>query len=92
MQTGPAKSDEEVRRTLDNLEMMRRRHLWPTEGALCLKNPDLIQEGGWPAFAVLFFEGERQGYYFLPGLDKEKARTGGDELLRELVGEGWLVD
>jgi hypothetical protein len=85
-----SKNDEEVLRTLDDLEMMRRPHLWPTPDTLCLKNPRLVQESGWPSFAVLYFDSE--GYYFLPELDKKKAREGGDELLRELIEEGWLVD
>jgi hypothetical protein len=87
------KSDEEVLRTKDDLEIMRRRHLWPGGlNSICLKNPSLAErENGIPAFAVLFFF-ESKEYYFLPELDKKKVRTGGDELLRTLIKEGWLID
>jgi hypothetical protein len=88
------KSDEEVFRTKDDLEMMRRPHLWPASAVLCLKNPRLISINGWPRFAVLFL---RKGeYYFLPrceaGFEEEKIRRGGEEILPGLIGEGWIVD
>ena len=88
------KSDEEVERTRDDLEMMRRRYLWPGD-VLCLKRRSRLEKS-WPEFAVLLYY--QKHYRFIPrrgygdDFEEEKARTGGDELLLELVEEGWLVD
>jgi hypothetical protein len=81
--------DDEVFRKRNDLEMMRRPHLWPSP-LLHLKNYALTEAGGFPLFAVLSWNKEK-GFHFL--LEEEKEGRHGDEsLLAELIKEGWLVD
>jgi hypothetical protein len=88
-------TDEEVLRERNDLEMMRRVHLWPGGdpekfSTLALKNPSLAEgRRGWPKFATLIWDGE--AYTFIPGND-ERSRSGGAELPAALAEEGWLVD
>jgi len=85
--------DDEVLRKRNDLEMMRRVHLWPSGGVLCLKNRKLGEEGGWPLFAIMVFDPENGLYHFRlrEGNTKER-RVGDDALLQELIAEGWVVD
>lgn len=76
------KTDEEVYQTRDDLEMMRRTRLWPGP-SLCLK----MTFPKWRS-AVLARNGE---HYVFESAEGE-IRRGRDELLVELVKEGWLVD
>jgi hypothetical protein len=83
--------DDEVFRKRDDLEMMRRPHLWPSK-ILFLKNYSLAAKQGlhWPLSGTLSWNKEG-GFHFL--LEEEKEGRHGDEtLLAELVKEGWLVD
>jgi hypothetical protein len=89
-------TNEEVLRTHNDLEMMRRPVLWPL-AILPLKNPSAFRTSG--GLGVLWTTGENE-YVFredvnllkLPSLSADGGRTGGDELLVQLVEEGWLVD
>ena len=90
-----SKSDVEVLREGDDLEMMRRPHLWPNKGCLCLKNPHFgykhrRDHHSHYAFAVLIKQGEE--YFFTLREEKGWNQRGGDEMLVALVKEGWLVD
>jgi hypothetical protein len=88
-------SDEEVKRTYNDLEMMRRPHLWPISGILFLKRR---KEGGLDMATLVAMPrllGENlYGYAFVTerAPAAEQRLNGGDELLRRLVNEGWIVD
>jgi hypothetical protein len=85
-------TDQEVFVSRNDLEMMKRPHLWPNHSCLYLK------KFGAKEFGLLL---EKNGTYaFVPETRTTEAtipdfankRTGGHELLVQLVGEGWLVD
>jgi hypothetical protein len=88
-------SDEEVKRTYNDLEMMRRPCLWPVRGILFLKRR---KERGLDTATLvtmpgLLGENAQKGYAFVAeGAPAEQWLKGGDELLRRLVSEGWIVD
>jgi hypothetical protein len=85
-------TDQEVFVSRNDLEMMKRPHLWPNHCCLYLK------KFGGKEFGFLL---EKNGTYaFVPENppiedsipDFAHKRTGGDELLVQLIKEGWLVD
>jgi hypothetical protein len=90
-------TDEEVIKKRDDLEMMRRPHLWPHDRLLPLKHRSEKRDG-WPREAVLF--AGSKGYILLmdanilalDNVELSQGREGGDEMLQELVKDGWIVD
>jgi hypothetical protein len=81
-------TDQDVLATHNDLEMMRRPHLWP-KLTLFLKEPSTKQ------LALLFKTSD--GYQFVPETtpfqpDLSNSRFGGEELLQSLIQAGWLVD
>jgi len=83
--------DDNVIRKRNDLEMMRRPHLWPCR-PLHLKNYALAETGGFPHFGVLSWDKEKGFHFLLEEEKKEEGRYGDEALLLELVKEGWLVD
>jgi len=83
--------DDEVIRKRNDLEMMRRPHLWPNR-TLYLKNYAQATRGGFPLFGILSWEEENGFHFLLEDEKKEAGRYGDETLLAELVKEGWLVD
>jgi hypothetical protein len=99
-------SDEEVLAEQHDLEIMRRRHLWPYGSFLPLQHRTALDPHGVSRTAILYqFEGDprgRQSYMFLPEMniysipadvwtEPTRYRTGGEALLFEIILEGWLV-
>jgi hypothetical protein len=90
-------SDDEVLRTKNDLEMMRRPHLWPSS-VLHLKLRDL-RAHTYRAFALLSHTKEGQ-WVFTPKMKMDafsepnfaKSEVGGDVLLKKLAETGWIVD
>lgn len=98
---------ELVLRQRNDLRLMRTPARWPgtiyrpearlggplTDPALALKNYALREmPSGIPQFAVLVWYRSPGEYGFVPEGATAATRKGGDELLVELVKEGWLVD
>ena len=91
-------TDEEVVKTRNDLEMMRRPHLWPGGRVLHLKLWDAGART-YRAFALLsrLRSGE---FVFTPKAKLDafsepnfaKSEVGGDVLLKKLAGVGWIVD
>jgi hypothetical protein len=99
-------TDEEVLTECHDLEIMRRRHLWPYGSFLPLKHRVAVDWYGVPLTAVLYqFEPDTQPkrtYMFLPEMNiysipsdvwtnSTRYRTGGETLLFEIILEGWIV-
>ena len=91
-------TDRQVLRTRDNLEMMRRPHLWPQGLILPLKH-DELHDSGSRRIGILVFNGSRYSWLENASLcdpdswgSKPPVPTEGDELLVRLVDEGWMVD
>ena len=90
-------SDEEVLKTHNDLEMMRRPHLWPA-AVLHLKLRD-PRTHSYSRFALLSYNKEGQ-WVFTPKMkfdsfsepDFSKSETGDEALLKRLAAAGWLVD
>jgi hypothetical protein len=90
-------SDEEVVKTRNDLEMMRRPHLW-SGGVLHLKLQDLAAHT-YRSFAILSHTREGQ-FVFTPKMKLDafsepnfsKSEVGGDVLLKKLLSVGWIVD
>jgi hypothetical protein len=92
-------SDEEVIKTRNDLEMMRRPHLWPGGArVLHLKLLDVASHT-YRAFALLSHT--RGGdFVFTPKMKMDafsepnfsKSEVGGDALLKKLDAVGWIVD
>jgi hypothetical protein len=90
-------SDDEVLRTKNDLEMMRRPRLWPSP-VLHLKLQDL-RGHTYRAFALLSHTKEGQ-FVFTPKMKLDafsepnfaKSEVGGDVLLKKLAEVGWIVD
>ena len=92
-------TDEEVVKTRNDLEMMRRPHLWPGgANVLHLKLWDAATRT-YRAFALLSHTKGGQ-YVFTPKAKLDafsepnfaKSEVGGDVLLKKLAGNGWIVD
>jgi hypothetical protein len=81
-------TDDEVLETRNDLEMMRRPHLWPSPGRLPVKREagsrgrlydcGLLLEGGGPTVH--------------PGPDGTVTEPLGYETLEKLLADGWVVD
>jgi hypothetical protein len=89
-------SDAEVITKHDELEMMRRPHLWPA-AVLHLKLWDAATHS-YRNFALLSYKDEQWTFTPKTKLDAfsepdfSKSETGDETLLRRLVKRGWLVD
>ena len=99
-------TDVEVLTEQHDLEIMRRRHLWPYGSFLPLKHRVAIDAYGVSRTAVLYkFDmepGKKQTYLFLPETniysipanvwtEPARHRMGGETLLFEIIMEGWIV-
>jgi len=99
-------SDVEVVSEQHDLEIMRRRHLWPYGSFLSLKHRTAIDSHGISRTAVLYNfntePGNKLTYMFLPETniysvpvyvwtEPARYRTGGETLLFEIIMEGWIV-
>jgi hypothetical protein len=99
-------TDEEVVAEQHDLEIMRRRHLWPYGSFLPLKHRTAVNLDGVSRTAILYqFDGDPQKqemYMFLPETniysipadvwtEPTRYRTGGETLLFEIIMEGWIV-
>jgi hypothetical protein len=99
-------TDVEVVAEQHDLEIMRRKHLWPYGSFLPLKHRGVIQGHGVPRTGILYkFDpepGKKQRYMFLPEVniysitanvwtEPTRYRTGGEALLFEIIMEGWVV-
>jgi hypothetical protein len=99
-------TDDEVLTEGHDVEIMRRKHLWPYGSFLPLKHRVAVDWYGVPRTAVLYqFEPDtppRQTYMFLPEMNVysipsdlwtnlTRYRTGGETLLFEIILEGWIV-
>ena len=91
-------TDQEVIRTCNNLEMIRRRHLWTAMNgfALPLKKPKLLQKSFSDdgAFGVLLNQEGAENTVFLtnvfaPDLQAEQIKYDSPEAI---VADGWVVD
>lgn len=89
-------SDDEVVKNHNDLEMMRRPHLWPSS-VLHLKLRD-VRAHTYRAFAILSYkDGE---WTFTPKMKFDsfsepnfsKSESGDDKLLKRLATVGWIVD
>lgn len=87
-------TDEEVIKERCDLEMMRRPHLWPNDYLFLKKPAGKLKHY---QFALLAND-EKDRWAIIPlrddgnGRDLASERSGADELLVQLVKEGWLVD
>jgi hypothetical protein len=101
-----ALTDVEVVAEQHDLEIMRRRHLWPYGSFLPLKHRVAIDQYGLSRTAILYkFDqepGKKQSYMFLPETniysipayvwsEPARYRTGDETLLFEIIMEGWIV-
>jgi hypothetical protein len=91
-------TDKEVIKSKDDLEMMKRPHLWPLT-FLPLINKEKKDSEGSPhgLEGLLFYEsGEylflRGQNMYLPIPEGANFESGGTEMLQQLVKEGWRVD
>jgi hypothetical protein len=99
-------TDEEVMAERQDVEIMRRRHLWPYGSFLPLKHRVAVNAYGIPRTAVLCYSNsdprQKRTYIFLPEVnmytipaaiwtDPTRYRTGGEALLFEIILEGWIV-
>jgi hypothetical protein len=99
-------TDVEVLAERHDLEIMRRRHLWPYGSFLSLKHGTAIDSHGVSQTAILYkFDtepGKKPTYMFLPETniysipayvwtEPARYRTGGETLLFEIIMEGWIV-
>lgn len=99
-------TDVEVVAEQHDLEIMRRRHLWPYGSFLPLKHRTAIDPDGVSRTAILYkFDtepGKKLTYMFLPETniysipayvwtEPARYRTGGETLLFEIIMEGWIV-
>lgn len=90
-------TDDEVIRTHDDLEMMRRPHLWSLGFLPLKKRAWTFAMGQRRELGLLSCDGKR--YSFYPGATMFELPTsesvplsGGDELLIKLVANDWIVD
>jgi hypothetical protein len=90
-------TDQQVKETRDDLEMMRRPHLWPGLKLFLKRGRGPLQELAMlgcdedsddPIGVVWVFVPESEP--FKP--DFSRKETGGDEMLVRLCQEGWMVD
>jgi hypothetical protein len=101
-----ALTDEEVVAERHDVEIMRRRHLWPYGSFLPLKHRVAIDSHGVSRTAILSNLTEppnrKQMYVFLPEVniysipaefwtDSIHYRRGGETLLFDIIMEGWIV-
>ena len=101
-----ALTDVQVVAEQHDLEIMRRRHLWPYGSFLPLKHRVAVDAYGVSRTAILYkFDqelGKKQSYMFLPETniysvpsyvwsEPARYRTGGETLLFEIIMEGWIV-
>jgi hypothetical protein len=99
-------TDEEVLSEQHDLEIMRRRHLWPNGPFLQLKQRVAIGSHRVPRSAILYHCDAnpelKEQYIFLPEVSlysipaefwtyPNRYRTGGETLLFEVIMEGWIV-
>ena len=99
-------TDDEVVTAHHDLELMRRRHLWPYGSFLPLKHRVAVDSRGISRMAILcHFNAQpktRERYVFLPETNmysipddfwttSKNYRSGEDTLLFELILEGWVV-
>jgi hypothetical protein len=99
-------TDVEVVAEQHDLEIMRRRHLWPLGSFLSLKHRVAIDSHGVSRTAILYkFDpepGKKPTYMFLPEtniysvpayvwMEPTNYRTGDETLLFEIIMEGWIV-
>jgi hypothetical protein len=99
-------TDEEVVTEGHDLEIMRRRHLWPYGSFLPLKHRVAVDSHGVCRGAILsnLIEplNQKQMYVFLPEVnmysipaefwrDSTHYRRGGETLLFDIIMEGWIV-
>ena len=99
-------TDEQVVGTKNHLEMMRRSHLWPKTSVLPLHKADYLTSHDLSKGGLLIDlcpPGQKWGggdrYVFWQGANlligipaSAESREGNDDLLVQLVNEGWLVD
>lgn len=100
-------TDQEVLSTVNDLEMMRRPHLWPNASEGCGFLPLKRRNASTPTFEPPSFgvlaRGSSGAYLFWLGnlvnlkdhlkeLAFNDALSGGDLLLITLVDSGWVVD
>jgi hypothetical protein len=98
-------TDDDVLAGHNELEMMRRPHLWPFGAFLLLKHM-VAESHGVPWTAILYHYDpnpkQKRQYIFLPGAnmynipaevweDTTPYRKGGEAMLLEIVREGWTV-
>ena len=99
-------TDYEVLTERHDVEIMRRRHLWPYGSFLGLKHRVAVDPYGVPRRAVLYqFNADSEHipkYMFLPEMNiysipsdvwtnSTRYRTGGESLLFDIILEGWVV-
>jgi hypothetical protein len=99
-------TDQEVVSERHDVELMRRRHLWPFGSFLPLKHRVAVDLYGVHRTAILYYfegnPGERHRYVFLPEVnmysipakfwtDPTHYRSGGETLLFEIIMEGWIA-
>jgi hypothetical protein len=99
-------TDDEIVIDRHDLEIMRRTHLWPHGSFIPLKHSVAVDLHGVFRKAILYHikahREHSQRYVFLPGLQVRSInddfwtepnvyQSGGDKLLLELVGNGWIV-
>jgi hypothetical protein len=98
-------TDQEVVNEQHDLEIMRRRHLWPYGSFLQLKQRVAIGSHRVPQTAILYHcsANPEQPYAFLPETNMysippefwtypHRYRTGGEVLLFQIIMEGWIVE
>ena len=90
-------TDEEVIKTRDDLEMMKRSNLWP-HTFLPLINRRDKSDSPLGADGLLFYQGWEEYYFlrnqnmFMPIPPDAKFEKGSVAMLKQLVTEGWQVD
>jgi hypothetical protein len=99
-------TDEEVMAERHDVEIMRRRHLWPYGSFLPLVHRVAVDGRGIPRIAILCYSNsdprQKRTYIFLPEVnmynipaaiwtDPTRYRTGEESLLFEIILEGWIV-
>jgi hypothetical protein len=90
-------TDDEVIKSHDDLEMMRRPHLWSLGYLPLKKRAWKFAMGQRRELGLLMSNGKQYQFYpgatmFEPPTPESMPIIGGDELLVKLVDNGWIVD